>query len=79
MLADYFGRRHFGTIMGIMMTFSTVFGVVGPIFVGLMFDVRGNYREPYLILAASIVFTIPLILTLTAPNQPNRSRLPVRR
>ena len=79
MLADYFGRRHFGTIMGIMMTFSTVFGVVGPIFVGLMFDVRGNYREPYLILAASIVFTIPLILTLTAPNQPNRSKLPVRR
>jgi len=78
MLADYFGRRHFGTIMGIMMTFSTVFGVVGPIFVGLMFDVRGNYREPYLILAASIVFTIPLILTLTPPNQPNRSRLPVR-
>ena len=65
--------------MGIMMTFSTVFGVVGPIFVGLMFDVRGNYREPYLILAASIVVTIPLILTLTAPNQPNRSRHPVRR
>ena len=79
MLADYFGRRHFGTIMGIMMTFSTVFGVFGPIFVGWMFDVRGNYREPYLILAASIVFSIPLILTLTEPIQPSRSRIPVRR
>lgn len=79
MLADYFGRRHFGTIMGIMMTFSTVFGVVGPIFVGWMFDVRGNYREPYLILSASIVFSIPLILTLTQPRQPSRSGIPVRR
>ncbi|MDP6455365.1 MAG: MFS transporter, partial [SAR202 cluster bacterium] len=79
MLADYFGRRHFGTIMGIMMTFSTVFGVIGPIFVGWMFDVRGNYREPYLILAASIVFTIPLILTLNQPGQPGQNRLPVRR
>jgi MFS family permease len=79
MLADYFGRRHFGTIMGIMMTFSTVFGVIGPIFVGWMFDVRGNYREPYLILAVSILVTIPLILTLSEPHQPDRFRTPVRR
>ena len=79
MLADYFGRRHFGTIMGTMMTFSTIFGVVGPIFVGWMFDLRGNYREPYLILSVSIVLSIPLILTLTQPRQPSRTRIPVRR
>ncbi len=70
MLADYFGRRSFGTIMGIMMTLSTLFGVIGPVFVGWMFDVRGNYREPFLIMAASIVVSIPLILTLTKPGVP---------
>ena len=70
MLADYFGRRSFGTIMGIMMTFSTVFGVIGPVFVGWMFDVRGNYREPFLIMAASILISIPLILTLSKPGAP---------
>ncbi len=79
MLADYFGRRSFGTIMGIMMTFSTVFGVIGPVFVGWMFDVRGNYREPFLIMAASILISIPLILTLSKPgaplNVPGRRRL----
>lgn len=70
MLADYFGRRNFGTIMGIMMTFSTVFGVIGPVFVGWMFDVRGNYREPFLIISASILISIPLILTLSKPGLP---------
>ena len=70
MLADYFGRRSFGTIMGIMMTFSTVFGVIGPVFVGWMFDVRGNYREPFLIMAVSVLISIPLILTLSKPGAP---------
>ena len=73
MLADYFGRRSFGTIMGIMMTFSTLFGVVGPVFVGWMFDVRHNYREPFLIMAASILISIPLILTLSKPGEPLRT------
>ena len=67
MLADFFGRRHFGTIMGVMMTFSTVFGVVGPIFVGWMVDVRGSYREPYVILTLALLASIPLILTLKSP------------
>lgn len=79
MLADYFGRRHFGTIMGVMMTFSTAFGVFGPVFVGWMFDLRGNYRDPYLILAASIVFSIPLMLTLTQPQARSRDPVAVRR
>ena len=68
MLADYFGRRHFGTIMGLMMTFSTILGVFGPVFVGWMVDVRGNYREPYLILAVSLLARIPLILSLKSPQ-----------
>ena len=73
LLADYFGRRHFGSIMGIMMTVSTVFGVVGPIFVGWMFDVRGNYRDPYLILSITILVSIPLILGLRPPARHGRA------
>ncbi|MCI0438838.1 MAG: MFS transporter [Chloroflexi bacterium] len=69
LIADMFGRHHFGSIMGIMMTVSTIFGVVGPVFVGWMFDVRGNYREPYFIMAATMLVAIPLILTLTSPVQ----------
>ena len=69
MLADFFGRRNFGSLMGLMMTISTMFDVAGPIFVGWMFDVRGNYCDPYLILSFTVLISIPLILTL---NQPRR-------
>ena len=70
MLADFYGRRSFGSLMGLMMTISTMFGVAGPIFVGWMFDVRGNYRDPYLILSFTVLIGIPLILTLRQPNRP---------
>ena len=70
MLADFFGRRSFGSLMGLMMTISTMFGVAGPIFVGWMFDLRGNYRDPYLILSFTVLIGIPLILTLRQPKRP---------
>ena len=38
MLPDYFGRRSFGSILGILSTFSALFGAAGPLFTGLMFD-----------------------------------------
>lgn len=78
LLADYFGRRHFGSIMGIMATVTSVFGVIGPVFVGWMFDVRGNYRDPYLILSVAIVAGIPLMLSLTPPVQARRKATPPR-
>ena len=67
MLADYFGRRHFGSIMGVLMTVTTLFSVGGPVFVGWMFDIRGNYQEPYLILSGTILVSIPLMLTVAQP------------
>ena len=67
LLADYFGRRSFGSVMGIMMTVSGVFGIIGPVFVGWLYDVRGNYREPYVALALAVLVAIPLILTVTRP------------
>jgi len=70
LLADYFGRRHFGSIMGMTSTVSTVFGIAGPVFVGWMADVRGNYRDPFVLLATTALLSVPLILTLKAPRQP---------
>lgn len=68
-LADYFGREHFGSVMGILVTVSTVFGVVGPVFVGWMFDEYGNYKYPFLILSSTLLIAVPLILTLKRPGQ----------
>ena len=64
LIADLFGRRHYGSIMGTLMTTSAVFGVIAPVLVGWIFDVRGNYREPFVLMAFTILIAIPMILTL---------------
>jgi len=69
LIADLFGRRSYGSVMGTMMTTSAIFGVAGPVLVGWAFDVRGNYREPFLMIAFSVLIAIPLILTLGKPAE----------
>ena len=64
LIADLFGRRHYGSIMGTLMTTSAVFGVIAPVLVGWIFDIRGNYREPFALMALTILIAIPMILTL---------------
>ena len=64
MVADYFGRRSFGSIMGLLGTVSTVFGIGSPVLVGWLADVRGNYRDPFIVLALMVLVGLPLILTL---------------
>lgn len=50
MRADYFGRRHFASIMGTSNVITMVGTVVGPIFLGAMYDAIGNYRIAFLTL-----------------------------
>ena len=69
LIADYFGRRNFGSILGLLSTVTTIFGIGGPVFVGWMADVRGNYRDPFIIMAVSLVISVPLILTLRGPTR----------
>ena len=64
LIADLFGRRHYGSIMGTLMTTSAVFGVIAPVLVGWIFDIRGNYREPFVLMSVTILIAIPMILTL---------------
>jgi sugar phosphate permease len=64
LIADLFGRRHYGSIMGTLMTTSAIFGVIAPVLVGWIFDLRGNYREPFALMAFSVLIAIPMILTL---------------
>ena len=64
LIADLFGRQHYGSIMGTLMTTSAIFGVIAPVLVGWIFDIRGNYREPFALMAFSVLIAIPMILTL---------------
>jgi MFS family permease len=51
MRADYFGRKSFGTIMGISATVIMVGQISGPLFAGIMADTTGSYVAGFTILA----------------------------
>ncbi len=67
LMADYFGRKSFGSILGLIVTMSTVFGVASPVFAGWVFDVTNSYRPAFLILSLTLMVSIPLILITRRP------------
>lgn len=61
-MAELFGTRAHGTLLGIMFFAGTVGGAVGPSLAGYIFDVTRSYRLDFVILL--IVASIGLLLTL---------------
>ncbi len=79
-LADYFGRRSFATMVGITSSVGAIFAATGPLFVGLMDDVYGGFRLPFAILTLSLVIAIPMSFGLESQSRvAARSRQIVRR
>ena len=68
-LADYFGRRSYGSVVGIASSVSAVFGTIGPLFVGLMYDFTDSYRPAYAIMALMMLIAIPLTMTLESQTR----------
>jgi len=66
--AEYFGRRALGTIMGFTFFITTVGSVVGPVFVGWMYDVLESYRLAFVITASISLAAIPLVLSIPRPR-----------
>ncbi len=69
LLADYFGRRSYGSIVGITSSVSAVFGTVGPLFVGLMYDFTDSYRPAYAVMALMMLLSIPMTITLESQSR----------
>ncbi len=64
MLREYFGRRAFGSIQGLMIVVVTLGGIIGPAFAGWVFDVRGSYQLAWLSFAAITLAVVPLMLAI---------------
>ncbi|MBI4220530.1 MAG: MFS transporter [Chloroflexi bacterium] len=80
MIADYFGRRSYGSVMGVMSSVSAVFGAIGPIFVGAMFDITDSYRLAFLILSLLVALAVPMTWFLEDPERvAARARLAMAR
>ncbi len=66
---DYFGRKAFGSIQGVMQGIHTVGSILGPIFAGWIYDSRGSYQWAWLTLAMIVFLSIALSLALEPPKE----------
>jgi MFS family permease len=63
-LADYFGRKSYGSIVGLTSSVNALFGGFGAFFAGLMFDLTDSFRIPFTIMAIMLALSVPLSLGL---------------
>ena len=62
LLAESFGMKAHGAILGTIMSGGLLGSAVGPLLTGYMFDVNSNYQSAFMVLA--ILSLISLILTI---------------
>jgi len=65
----FFGRKAYGTIMGIVSVLTLPFGVIASIYIGWMYDVTGSYTESLALIL--IIYVIGLFTHLFL-NPPKR-------
>jgi MFS family permease len=67
--ADLFGRKIFATIGGLIMPFTTLGAVAGPIFAGYVYDVTDSYRIAFNTFVVLILLSGLTFLFVRPPKQ----------
>ena len=65
--AQYFGRRYLGSVRGLAVPFTILFGSLGPISVALFFDRTGEYGAVFTVLTGVYILAALLILVSRQP------------
>ena len=68
MLAEYFGRKAFGAIQGLILAITVVGSMTSPVLTGMVFDAYGSYRLAWIVMGALILATVPLAFILRSPR-----------
>ncbi len=69
-IGDFFGRKNFGSILGINMVPSNVAMIFAPLFAGFMFDLRQSYFIPFITFAIMGFIGTFVILLARQPSSP---------
>jgi MFS family permease len=64
LVAELFGMRSHGAVLGIIVFVGTIGGAIGPVLAGYLFDVTGSYQSPFIICIAIGVIGFVLSTTL---------------
>jgi len=73
LMADYFGTKNFGTIMGLSGVVSMAGGLASPVVAGSIFDSTGSYQLAWIIFALITLPSVPLMLLARPPKPPRPS------
>ena len=68
-LGDYFGRKSYGTLTGIMRASDVVGSIMLPIYAGWIFDTTGSYTTSLVTLVAMMAAAALLIAMARRPSQ----------
>ena len=68
LVANYFGLNNFGSVLGAVQLAFYGGSAVGPVIVGLAFDLTGSYRLILFIVALFCLFSVPLIAVIKNPR-----------
>ncbi|MDD5723794.1 MAG: MFS transporter [Syntrophales bacterium] len=63
-LREYYDARAFGTMMGVMMGYAALGGIIGPTLTGWVYDTFGNYQFVWLGFSNLLLLAIVLILKI---------------
>ncbi|MFC1901335.1 MFS transporter [Chloroflexota bacterium] len=72
MIADLFGLRSHGAILGFVLFGGTVGGAIGPVLAGTLFDVTNSYKLAFLNFAAVTSIALILSLFIKMPRSSNK-------
>ena len=72
-VGDFFGRRNFGSILGLNMVPSNIAMIFAPLFAGFMFDIRQSYFIPFAVFTVMGFIGAFVILLARQPSRPNAS------
>jgi MFS family permease len=64
-VAEFFGTRAHGAILGAVIFSTTIGGSIGPFGAGYLFDITSTYRVVFLLLAGASLVALMLMATFT--------------
>ena len=67
--AEYFGRRAFGSVQGVIMGVMVIGFMSGPVLTGLVYDSFRSYTLAWQIMTLLLFIMIPVALTLRSPEK----------
>ena len=62
-----FGTRSIGSIVGLLQGGAVAAGVIGPVFMGVLFDLKGNYTAALWVLVAVSIVMVPMSFVMRSP------------